>query len=152
MFRQTIARPLTSANRHIASNGTRSFSALAPRMAAGDTGSPRTTSGTQRGYVVLFCCPLGFYWCCMISILYLSLQYLQRLEEERRNRTDDMTSCTSPPSLHSINANANPVTVTASPAVNKPRKVSTSAKRSRKSTSTTPYTLIGSQCRLTTPS
>ena len=100
MFRQTIARPLTSANRHLASNGTRSFSALAPRMAAGDTGSPRTTSGTQRGYVVLFCCTIGILLMLHDIYPYLSLQYLQRLEEERRNRTDDMTSCTSPPYLH----------------------------------------------------
>ncbi|OGM40121.1 mitochondrial ATPase inhibitor [Aspergillus bombycis] len=37
MLRQTI-RPLTTANRALVS---RSFSALAPRMAAGDTGAPR---------------------------------------------------------------------------------------------------------------
>lgn len=54
MFRQTVARPVSSANRLLASNGTRSFSALAPRMAAGDTGSPRTTGGAQQGYVILF--------------------------------------------------------------------------------------------------
>ncbi|RHZ55511.1 uncharacterized protein CDV56_106194 [Aspergillus thermomutatus] len=43
MLRQSV-RPLTTANRAL----TRSFSALAPRMGAGDTGAPRS-GGTQSG-------------------------------------------------------------------------------------------------------
>merc|ERR1712187_954758 len=39
MFRQSIARPLASANRLI---GNRSFSAIAPRMGEGDTGAPKS--------------------------------------------------------------------------------------------------------------
>lgn len=49
MFRQSIARPLTTANRFI---GNRSFSALAPRMGEGDTGAPRK-GGAAQGYVFL---------------------------------------------------------------------------------------------------
>ncbi|RJE20274.1 Mitochondrial ATPase inhibitor, IATP [Aspergillus sclerotialis] len=39
MFRQSITKPLTSANRAILSS--RSFTSIAPRMAEGDTGSPK---------------------------------------------------------------------------------------------------------------
>ncbi|KKK17695.1 hypothetical protein P175DRAFT_0528587 [Aspergillus ochraceoroseus IBT 24754] len=38
MLRQSVTRPLAATNRLLA---TRSFSALAPRMGAGDTGAPR---------------------------------------------------------------------------------------------------------------
>lgn len=38
MFRQSITRPLTTANRAVLN---RSFSALAPRLAEGDTGAPK---------------------------------------------------------------------------------------------------------------
>ncbi|GAB1206612.1 hypothetical protein APSETT445_005302 [Aspergillus pseudonomiae] len=43
MLRQSI-RPLTTVNRAVVS---RSFSALAPRMAAGDTGAPRPGGSAQ---------------------------------------------------------------------------------------------------------
>ncbi|KAF9884022.1 hypothetical protein FE257_002360 [Aspergillus nanangensis] len=43
MLRQSIARPLTTANRALLS---RSFSAMAPRMAEGDTGSHRPGGDT----------------------------------------------------------------------------------------------------------
>ncbi|EAW11424.1 uncharacterized protein ACLA_091220 [Aspergillus clavatus NRRL 1] len=45
MFRQSVTRPLASANSAIVN---RSFSALAPRMGAGDTGAPRA-GGSQSG-------------------------------------------------------------------------------------------------------
>ncbi|KAK1148936.1 ATPase inhibitor [Aspergillus melleus] len=44
MLRQSIVRPLSTANRALA---TRSFSALAPRMAEGDVGSPRSGGQAQ---------------------------------------------------------------------------------------------------------
>ena len=39
MFRQTITKPLTGTNRAILSS--RSFTSVAPRLAEGDTGSPK---------------------------------------------------------------------------------------------------------------
>ncbi|KAE8314164.1 hypothetical protein BDV41DRAFT_576006 [Aspergillus transmontanensis] len=53
MLRQSI-RPLTTANRALVS---RSFSALAPKMAAGDTGAPRP-GGAQHAYVALYLPPV----------------------------------------------------------------------------------------------
>ncbi|KAI9924766.1 hypothetical protein ASPWEDRAFT_28100 [Aspergillus wentii DTO 134E9] len=44
MFRQSITRPLSSANRAVIN---RSFSALAPRMGEGDTGAP-SPGGSQQ--------------------------------------------------------------------------------------------------------
>lgn len=45
MFRQSVTKPLTGANRAILS--TRSFSSVAPRMAEGDTGAPRGSVGAK---------------------------------------------------------------------------------------------------------
>ncbi|PWY91129.1 hypothetical protein BO70DRAFT_86208 [Aspergillus heteromorphus CBS 117.55] len=44
MLRQSITRPVTTANRLLL---TRSFSALTPRMGAGDTGAPRAGGAAQ---------------------------------------------------------------------------------------------------------
>ncbi|KAL5361915.1 mitochondrial ATPase inhibitor, IATP-domain-containing protein [Aspergillus floccosus] len=44
MLRQSIIRPLSTANRAIVS---RSFSSFAPRMAEGDTGAPRSGGSAQ---------------------------------------------------------------------------------------------------------
>ncbi|KAA8647322.1 hypothetical protein EYZ11_007469 [Aspergillus tanneri] len=44
MLRQSIVRPLSTANRSLV---TRSFSALAPRMGEGDTGAPRPGGTAQ---------------------------------------------------------------------------------------------------------
>ncbi|PYH90519.1 hypothetical protein BO71DRAFT_422236 [Aspergillus ellipticus CBS 707.79] len=44
MLRQSITKPVTSANRLLI---TRSFSALAPRMGAGDAGAPRSGGAQQ---------------------------------------------------------------------------------------------------------
>ena len=53
MFRQSIARPLTSANRFV---GNRSFSALAPRMGEGDTGAPKTGGAASSYVFISFLC------------------------------------------------------------------------------------------------
>ncbi|GES66102.1 mitochondrial ATPase inhibitor [Aspergillus terreus] len=47
MLRQSIIRPLSTANRAVVS---RSFSSFAPRMSEGDTGAPRS-GGSAQGYV-----------------------------------------------------------------------------------------------------
>lgn len=50
MLRQTITRPVVTANRALLQ---RSFSAVAPRMGEGDTGAPRSGAGGSSGYVAL---------------------------------------------------------------------------------------------------
>ena len=78
MFRQSIARPLTSANRFV---GNRSFSALAPRMGEGDTGAPKT-GGAASSYVFLFFVLMG-YSTVLISFAAMSSMDRQTREESR---------------------------------------------------------------------
>lgn len=80
MFRQSIARPLTTTTRLI---GNRSFSALAPRMGEGDAGAPKP-GGAQHSYVYLFF-PSAYYVYLCDVFPYLPRSGIQWTQERRES-------------------------------------------------------------------
>lgn len=65
MFRQSIARPLVTANRAVAR---RSFSVAVPRMGEGDTGAPKS-GGQASEYVVSLFLSLSPILCLLVFLL-----------------------------------------------------------------------------------
>lgn len=88
MFRQAIARPVTTANRLAVGN--RSFSVFAPRM-TDDTGAPKSTA-TQQSYVLFFS---SYSLINTVSIFPISLQFSGYGYSVQRCKRR-MTSCKSP--------------------------------------------------------
>lgn len=137
MFRQAIARPVTTANRLAVGN--RSFSLFAPRM-TDDTGAPKST-GTQQSYVLFFS---SYSLINTVSIFPISLQFSGYGYSVQRCKRR-MTSCKSPHQQQSMLTGS--LTVTPFLAVKPPRKTSTSTRRSEKST----FLSISLQSRLYDP-